>query len=189
VSIDPSSLSIRQFPDPVLRRRARPVDEINDEVRAVAERMIELMRAAPGVGLAAPQVGLGWRLFVAEVPPDEEGDDPDRDLSSDPPSATEGPQVYINPLLSDFERDLIPMTEGCLSLPDIEGEVRRPSRVTIEAANLDGTRIRRRAGGLLARVWQHEFDHLEGVLILDKMAPADRRKNKTRVKHLQAEAS
>ncbi len=162
---------------------------MDEGVRAVAERMIELMRAAPGIGLAAPQVGLPWRMFVVEVATDDEGADPGRDARADPPSATLGPEVYINPLLSGYSRDLVPMSEGCLSLPDIEGEVRRPSGVTIEATGLDGQRFTREGAGLLARVWQHEFDHLDGVLIIDKMTPADRRKNKSLVKQLEAQAS
>lgn len=187
MTVDPTQLQIRTFPDPVLRAKSREVDPNSDEVRAVARRMIDLMHEAPGVGLAANQVGLDWRLFVVDVLPDDE-DDQLRSLETDPPSATDGPQVYINPSLGSYSRDLVPFTEGCLSLPEIEGEVRRPSEVTISAINLIGDQISTKACGLLARVWQHENDHLDGVLILDRMIQADRKSNLPRVRELEASA-
>lgn len=166
---------------------SKEVDPNADEVRAVAQRMIELMHEAPGIGLAANQVGLDWRLFVIDVTPDAE-DDLLRSLEADPPSATDGPQVYINPSLRDFSRDLVPFNEGCLSLPDIEGEVRRPSQLTIAATNITGSQFSCRAGGLLARALQHEYDHLDGVLILDRMIQADRKSNLRRVRDLETSA-
>lgn len=126
--------------------------------------MVDLMRQAEGIGLAAPQVGLPWRLFVIDIPP---GDG--REVDTDPPTATEGPMVFVNPELSDPNRNLEPLEEGCLSLPDIRGDVIRPTEVTVNATGLDGQRFTMRAGGLLARCIQHEYDHLDGVLILDRM--------------------
>jgi peptide deformylase len=93
--------------------------------------------------------------------------------------------VYINPVLKDHQRDLVPFEEGCLSLPDIRGDVRRPSAVTIEALGLDGKPFRQRASGLLARCWQHEMDHLDGVLILDRMSQVSRLKNKAAISELE----
>jgi peptide deformylase len=188
MAADPAKLHIREFPDPTLRTRSHEVDAASEEVRAVALRMIDLMHEAPGGGLAANQVGLDWRLFVVDVMADVEKEDAFRSLAVDPPSATNGPQVYVNPKLGDFSRDLVPYTEGCLSLPGIEGEVRRPSQVTISAVNLDGEPFSLRADGLLARVWQHEFDHLEGVLILDRMIQADRKRNQRAIRDLEASA-
>lgn len=145
--------------------------------------MIELMFEAEGIGLAAPQIGLNWRLFVAHVPANEE-----RSTESDPPTATAEPVVYINPVLSDPKGELVAYEEGCLSLPDITGEVMRPEHITISATDLEGQRFTRTAGGLLARCWQHEFDHLEGVLIIDRMTQMSRLKNRTAVKRLERAA-
>ena len=180
MQVMPSSLSIVVYPDAVLRRRALPVPAVNDEVRAVAERMIRLMFEAEGIGLAAPQVGLSWRLFVAHVP---EGDD--RSASEVPPSATLTPQVYINPVLSKPVGELKAMEEGCLSLPEIRGDVYRPQTITMSALGLDGQPLVRTATGLLARCWQHEIDHLDGTLIIDRMTQMSRLKNRSAVRDLE----
>ncbi len=147
--------------------------------------MMELMREAEGIGLAANQVGLAWRMFVAHVP---HSDDPEdwRSLKTDPVSATEGPVVYINPTLSQPERDLVTYEEGCLSLPEIRGDVRRASAITMNAISLTGGSFSMRAGGLLARCWQHEVDHLDGVLILDRMTHISRMKTRAAVKRLES---
>lgn len=167
--MDVSSLHILHYPHPALRRRAEPVETVTDEVLAVARRMLELMHAAPGVGLAAPQIGLSWRLFVAN-PTGEPADD----------------RVFVNPEIVDPSRDVAPMEEGCLSLPDVRGEVRRPIRATVRATGLDGEAFELTSDALPARVWQHETDHLDGVLILDKMAPMDRLANRRTLKALEA---
>ncbi len=187
MGVDVGNLRIVSYPASVLRKRAEAVPAVTDEVREVARRMIELMFEAEGVGLAAPQVGLGWRMFVCHVP---ESDDPEdeRSLTSDPVSATRDPMVCINPVLSEPERDLVSYEEGCLSLPDIRGDVRRPSAITLTAQGLDGKRFTLRGYGLLARCWQHEFDHLEGVLILDRMTQPSKIKNRQAVRSLEAEA-
>ena len=169
--VDPLSLRIVTYPDPVLRQPAEAVTEFNDEVRGVAHRMLELMREAPGVGLAAPQVGLSWRVFVAN-PTGEPGDD----------------RVFINPEIVEASRDVAAMEEGCLSLPEIRGEVQRPRRVTVRAIDLDGERFELTSDELPARVWQHEIDHLDGVLIIDKMTRMDRLANRRPLKALEAGA-
>ena len=184
MSINPEQLTIVVYPAPVLRTRASPIEAVTDEVREVARRMFQLMHEAEGIGLAANQVGLAWRLFVADVPHSDDPED-ERSLLTDPVSATERPTVYINPVLKDHQRDLVPFEEGCLSLPDIRGDVRRPSAVTIEALGLDGKPFRQRASGLLARCWQHEMDHLDGVLILDRMSQVSRLKNKAAISELE----
>lgn len=176
-----AELRIVSYPAPVLRSKGEPIETIGDEVRALAMRMIELMHEAEGVGLAAPQVGLAIRMFVAHVPPDD-----DRSPDDTPPTATPTPRVYINPELSDYARDLVGFDEGCLSLPGITGEVRRPSEVSITATGLDGVRFTERGAGLLARCWQHEMDHLDGVLIIDRMTQRSRMKNRAAVRDLEA---
>lgn len=169
--VDPLRLRIVTYPASVLRQPARPVDEVTDEVRAVAQRMLDLMHEAPGVGLAAPQVGVSWRIFVAN-PTGEPG----------------GDRVFINPEIADASRDVAAMEEGCLSLPEIRGEVQRPRRVTVRATDLEGERFELTSEELAARVWQHEIDHLDGVLIIDKMARMDRLANRKPLKALEAGA-
>jgi peptide deformylase len=177
--VDPSSLAVVHDPDPILRRKAATI-VLTDEVRAVARAMIELMKDEEGIGLAAPQVGLAWRLFVAHVPPGE-----GRKPADDPATCQASPMVYINPVLSAPEGPVEPFEEGCLSLPDIRGTVFRPPVITITATDLEGTKFTHRAGGLLARCWQHEIDHLDGVQIIDKMPPAFRMRAKPILKELE----
>ncbi len=169
--VDPSRLVILHHPAPVLRQKAEPVDPASAEVRAVAERMIQLMHEAPGVGLAAPQVGLPWRLFVANWT-GEEGDD----------------HVFFNPELSELSRDVERNDEGCLSLPKVTVEVMRSVGATVTATGLDGQRFSLTEEGFGARVWQHESDHLDGVLILDKMSRLDKLANRRAVAELEGGA-
>ncbi len=180
MSIDAPSLHIVLYPAAVLRAKAKTVEKVTDEVRKVARRMVELMRQAEGIGLAAPQVGLSWRMFVAHVPP---GDG--RSHTDDPPTATDGPQFYINPKLLVPVGAPVPYEEGCLSLPDIRGDVLRPPAITISALDLQGKPFTQTASGLLARCWQHEMDHLDGVLILDRMTQMSRLKNRAAIKDME----
>lgn len=184
--VDPTSLSIVHYPADVLRKRAVAVPAVTAEVREVALRMIALMHEAEGIGLAAPQVGLPWRLFVAHVPEDPEDD---RSISSDPVTATAAPTVYINPVLSDPQGIVEPYDEGCLSLPNITGEVLRPPQITITALDLEGKPFTSRGAGLLARCWQHESDHLDGVLILDRMSQLSRLRSRRAIKELERAAT
>ncbi len=187
MTIDPQSLAIRIYPDPVLRQKATLVEGATDHVREVAARMIDLMQEARGIGLAAPQVGLSWRLFVAHVPPSivEERGDEDEPAPEGTQDTTEHPVAFINPRLSDYSRDLVPWDEGCLSIPEITGHVRRPSCVTVTAMGLDGQEFSIAASGLLARCIQHEFDHLEGVLIIDKFTQLAKVKNRAAIRELE----
>lgn len=180
MTVDPASLNILHYPHPALRAKAEPVAAGCDEVRRVALRMIELMSLAEGIGLAAPQVGLPWRVFVCHVPP-MEGRSPD----SDPAGATHQPTVYVNPVLSAPAGPVEPAGEGCLSIPDVVGCVLRPPIITISAIDLEGRPFTRTAHGLLARCWQHECDHLDGVLILDRMAQMDRLRNRRLIRELE----
>lgn len=174
MAVDIDKLRIVHYPDPILRQKTPPISDVTDEVRAVAVRMLELMHEAPGVGLAAPQVGLPWRMFVANA-------HPEHDRSED--------KVFINPVLRDAGRELEDYEEGCLSLPDILAEVRRPKQITIDALDIDGKPFTMTSDTLWARVWQHEFDHLEGVLIIDRMTPLDRTANRRALRELEQEAS
>ncbi len=168
MTTDVAALQIVHYPDPVLRAKAKPIEVINDEVRRVAKRMIELMHQAPGVGLAAPQVGLSWRMFVANAT-----GDPKDDL------------VFINPVLSSPSRQTHEREEGCLSLPEITGVIRRPMAITITALDLEGQEFVLTSAELPARIWQHETDHLDGVLIVDRMSPMDRLANEKKWRELE----
>ncbi len=172
MSVDPAQLRIVTWPHPVLLQGSEPVDPADENVRAVARRMLELMREADGVGLAAPQVALPWRLFVTHAP---EIDPVDR--------------VFINPELKLGRGELITEEEGCLSLPGINVQVRRPDEAEITAVNLEGQSVTRSASGMLARIWQHESDHLNGVVLVHKMNPMDRLATRKTLKELKAAVS
>jgi len=182
VSVSTEQLRIVTYPAGVLKKRAAPMVAVTPQMRTVAMQMLTLMHLAKGIGLAAPQVGLSWRMFVVEIPEDAEDE---RSAWADPPTATDGPLVFINPVLSRPEGDLEPFEEGCLSLPEIRGEVMRPSVITVRAMDLEGKPFELRAGGLLARCVQHEFDHLEGTLIIDRMTQVSRLKVRSKVRALE----
>jgi len=166
--VKPGQLRILHYPAPVLRTVAQPVPEATDEVRRVAQQMLHLMHEARGVGLAAPQVGLSWRLFV-----------------SNPTAEPEDDRVFINPKLSSPSPDTHTHEEGCLSLPHIHGDITRPVRITIDALDENGRPFQLTSDELPARVWQHEIDHLDGILILDRMPAIDKVANKQAVLELE----
>ena len=142
-------LRIRTFGEPVLRQRAREVDRITDLHRKLVADMFDTMRDAPGVGLAAPQVGVLERIFVWEIEADN--------------------GVLVNPVIVRRSQDTNEAEEGCLSLPGLAYPVERASEVVVEALDLDGSPQTLEAGELLARVFQHETDHLDGVLFTDRL--------------------
>jgi peptide deformylase len=148
---------IRQYPDPVLRMRARPVEAVDDDVRRLAERMTQLMIDANGVGLAATQVGVLRRIFVFRQRDDEEA------------------TALVNPSVVEGGTELVTDDEGCLSLQGVLVPVERRVAVTVEAVDLGGKQVRLELDGYEARVVQHEFDHLDGVLILDRTTAEARR--------------
>lgn len=168
MNYSPDQLRLVFYPNPVLCAGAHPIDPITDEVQRVAQRMLEIMHEAPGVGLAAPQVGLKWRLFVTNPT-----GQPDNDL------------IFINPVITPISREWSDEEEGCLSLPHITAKIRRPKAVSISALDLDGTPFQMQNDDLAARVWQHETDHLDGVLILDRMSKLDRLANRTPIRELE----
>jgi peptide deformylase len=153
-------LPIVEVPDPRLRQTSSPVEKVDAEVRALVADMFETMYAAPGIGLAAIQVGVARRILVIDLQePEEEGGEPVRD-----------PRVFINPeILEHSDRD-VPYTEGCLSVPDQYAEVDRPDRIRARWLDLDGNVREEEIEGLLATCLQHEMDHLEGVLFIDHLS-------------------
>ena len=148
-------LPLRVLGDPVLREETKPVGAITEEVRRLIDDMFETMYAARGIGLAAPQVGRTERLAVIDV--DDE------------------PMVLINPEILESSRATEKAEEGCLSIPEVYGDVERPSTVRIRAMDRDGNVFEREATGLLARCMQHEIDHLHGKMFIDYMSVLKKR--------------
>lgn len=166
VAVD--KLTVVHYPDPRLRKVCEPVTEFDGDLKALVDRMFELLRAGSGIGLAGPQVGVLKRLFVMNIT----GEDKDN-------------MVFINPEIRDMHGSR-EAEEGCLSLPEVYVQVRRAARCTIKAQNLKSEPIELEGEDLLGRVWQHETDHLNGTLILDRMGPSDKIATKKRLKELEA---
>jgi peptide deformylase len=158
---------------PVLREKCAQVDVVDDDVRVLVRDMMETMYHSSGIGLAAPQVGLTTRVIVVD-PRDEE-------------ETRRNPIALVNPQVvwSSKEKDKAP--EGCLSIPGMEDVVQRPASVVVEGLDPDGDEVRIEAEGLLSRVLQHEIDHLDGVLFVDRLTPLKRRIFMKKWKKLQAE--
>jgi peptide deformylase len=168
--------TIVTLPDPVLRRKARPVTVFDKGLQTLIDDMIETMRDAPGVGLAAPQVGISDRLIVVEYAEPPEDDD---ELSPDPgqnggKQATERkpvkPKLYVmaNPEIVKASEEVVSGVEGCLSVPGLVGEVDRFAAIQIKGQNRRGQPMKVKAEGWLARIFQHEIDHVNGVVFPDR---------------------
>ena len=172
------------YPDPVLRQVGARVETVTEEVRALAADMIETMYDAHGVGLAAPQVGASLQLAVVDVSYDEECISYLR-VNGEEKSLTDiCPLVFINPHLESMgprEAD----TEGCLSFPDLRGEISRPSEVKATLETLDGEKLVIETDGLFARALQHEIDHLFGRLFIDRMSSARKLAIRGRLREMQ----
>lgn len=151
-------LVIRTVPDPILRTATTPVTDFSAELTKLADLMRDAMHAHRGMGLAAPQIGESIQLFIIEYAGSE-------DDSAIPFAA------YVNPTISWSSLNTAVANEGCLSIPNTEGSVRRPKRITMDAYDLNGKAVRVKARGLQARIIQHEIDHLHGVLFIDKTEP------------------
>jgi peptide deformylase len=153
-------LPIIETPDPLLRQKSTPVEQVTDELRQLIDDMFETMYAAPGIGLAAVQVGVPKRILVIDLQdPEEEGGEPVRD-----------PRVFINPEILEASEEVQPYNEGCLSVPEMYAEVVRPARVRARWLDRDGTAYEEELTGFLAVVLQHEMDHLEGILFIDHLS-------------------
>lgn len=180
-------LPIRKYGDPILRVKGKRIETVDEEVRALAENMLETMHAANGVGLAAQQVGHALQLTVLDVSQVEDRPSTlklNGVVIEDLPAAM--PLVLLNPILRlNEETDL--GTEGCLSFPDITAEIDRAHSVELEAETLEGEKIQIEASGLLSRALQHEADHLNGILFIDRMSSAAKASHSSRLKRLQKE--
>jgi len=157
------------YPDPLLRRPAAPVAAFDEELAAIVAGMFERMYASKGVGLAAPQVGLKKRILVLN--------------SSGKP---EDELVLVNPTIVERSGPPTLFEEGCLSFPGIYAEVERPENCKVRAFRADGTPLEETFGGFVSRIVQHEYDHLEGVLLVDRMSSADRVRHKAALEDLVA---
>ncbi|MDD9975442.1 MAG: peptide deformylase [Candidatus Poribacteria bacterium] len=154
-------LQLRYYGDPVLRKRAEPVAEITEAERQLAEQMLETLYATGnGIGLAATQVGVLKRVIIVDI-----GEEDDEEYE---------PLVLFNPELLSSDGEIV-AEEGCLSIPDVTADVKRPESIVVEGVNLQREAIRIEADGLLARVLQHEIDHLNGVLFIDRISGLKRR--------------
>lgn len=163
----PDKLPIVVYPAPGLRVRCAPVEAFDEKLATLARNMIATMHANEGVGLAAPQVGVPIRLFVCNETGKPEDD-----------------RVFVNPVLSELEGS-VTGDEGCLSIPGVTVAVRRAERCAIAAVDVQGRPISASGAGLLARCWQHEVDHLDGRLIIDRMSEADQIANRKKLRELE----
>jgi peptide deformylase len=163
-----AKLPILHFPDPRLRTRAKPVSVVDDNIRQLAEDMLETMYDAPGIGLAATQVNQHIRMLVLDISEDKSA-----------------PRVFINPVITPLTPDCVPYEEGCLSVPGSYDEVQRPARIRVEALDRNGQPFTLETDGLLAVCLQHEVDHLDGKLFVDYLSPLKRQRIKTKLEKLQ----
>ena len=162
-----TELQIVTLPDEVLRKKARPVAKFDDELQTLIDNMIETMRAANGVGLAAPQIGQSLQLAVIETLPKED------ENGEDIPNSREL-FVIVNPRIVWESREVIDGIEGCLSIPGYVGEVERAYAVRVRAQDRRGKPLKLRLKGWTARIFQHEIDHLDGVLYIDKLTDREK---------------
>jgi len=157
------------YPEPILRKPADPVPAFDAELERIVTGMFERMFESRGVGLAAPQVGLKKRILVLNPSGDRKDD-----------------LVLVNPTITARSGPDTTFDEGCLSFPGIYAEVRRPDRCTVTAFDVKGQKIEREFDGFVSRIIQHEYDHLEGILLVDRMSPADKQKNRAALEELVA---
>ena len=177
-------LSIMQYGDPILRAKGKQIEKIDDYIRALAANMIETMHAANGIGLAAQQVGEALQLAVLDISQIEDRPSGLNLNGSDVDPTTSMPLVLINPEI-ELGGETEVGIEGCLSFPEITGQIERAEFTMARARNLEGDKIEIVATGLLARAIQHEVDHLNGILFIDRMNSAAKAALSSRLKRLQ----
>jgi len=165
--IDVEKCRITHYPSEILVGRAQPVEKIDEDIRRLVDKMIEIMVANKGIGLAAPQAGVPLRLFI---------------ISLD--GSKENVKVFVNPTVTP-DGELAVTEEGCLSVPGIYAKIRRYSECEVTAANLDGEEFIEQAEGLYARALQHEYDHIEGMTIVSRMGQTARIAHRKQLKRLQ----
>jgi len=164
--IDVDKCKITYYPAPVLRGRAAPVEQIDDTIRRLVEKMAEILVEKKGIGLAAPQAGVGLRLFIVSLS-----------------GTREDVRAYINPTVTSHG-DLEETEEGCLSVPGVWAKIRRYKKATVTATDLAGNPFTEEAEGLYARCLQHEYDHIEGTVIVNRMGEAARIAHRRQLKRL-----
>ncbi len=177
-------LSILQYGDPILRAKGKQIEKIDDHIRDLAANMIETMHAANGIGLAAQQVGDALQLTVLDVSQIEDRPSTLKLNGKDVDPTASMPLVLINPEI-ELSGETETGTEGCLSFPEITGEIERAELAMARAQTLEGDKIEIEASGLLARAIQHEVDHLNGILFIDRMNSAAKAALSSRLKRLQ----
>ena len=166
---------IIEIPDPRLKQVSAPVESFDNDLRTLVSDMFETMYDAPGIGLAAIQVGVPLRVLVIDLQPDDPDAEPEvctahGDHHHTHQPTRKEPRVFINPVITPVAEDLSVYSEGCLSVPDIYAEVTRPAIIDARWQDLDGTVHEARIDGLLATCLQHEMDHLEGILFIDHLS-------------------
>ena len=161
------------YGNPVLRKKSEPVKEVTAEIRALADRMLGIMYAQDGIGLAAEQIGHTEAVFVLDVPP--AADKNEQGLPNNP--GVKMPQAFINPEIIGVSEETAVAEEGCLSFPKLYIPVERPAEVVLRYLDRDGNQQILNAKGLLARAIQHEYDHLTGILLVDHMSTASKLKH------------
>ncbi len=178
-------LPIAKYGNPVLRRKGAPIAELTPDLRRLIDDMLETMKAAAGVGLAAQQVGHALQLAVIDV---RDAQDRPSAMAIDGQTvdpALHMPMVLVNPVLT-LLGDYALGPEGCLSFPDVYADIPRPEAVEVQATNEKGESLRFRAGGLLSRAIQHEYDHLQGILFIDRMDADTRRQLRAELESMQS---
>jgi peptide deformylase len=179
-------LPIVKYGDPILRARGKRVVKVDERIRELASNMLETMHAANGVGLAAQQVGEALQLTVVDVSDVEDRPSTLRLNGEEVDPRLAMPLVLLNPVL-EVEGETITGPEGCLSFPEINADIDRAEVVVVKAETLEGDRLELEASGLLARAMQHEVDHLNGILFIDRMSSAAKASLASRLKRLQKE--
>ncbi|HEY6070020.1 MAG TPA: peptide deformylase [Chthoniobacterales bacterium] len=179
-------LSILQYGDPVLRAKGKRIEQIDDRTRELAANMIETMHAANGVGLAAQQIGEAVQVTVLDVSQVEDRPTTMKLNGQEVDPKTVMPLVLVNPQI-ELGRETEPGTEGCLSFPEVTGEIDRAKSIHVRAQNLDGEAIEIETTGFLARAIQHEVDHLNGILFIDRMSSGAKASLSSKLKKLQKE--
>jgi len=158
-------LEIKKYPDPILKKKCQEVEEVTPEIKKLIEDMIETMEKNDGVGLAAPQVGILKRVIIVET--------------------EKGPQGFINPKIIKKTKETEMDSEGCLSVPGIFLKIKRWKGVEIEALNKEGEKVQFKTTGLIARIFQDEIDHLNGILIIDRVNPIERLRLRKKLKQIK----
>jgi len=179
-------LLIRKYGDPALRLKGKPVAEVDSRIRELADNMLETMRAANGIGLAAQQVGEALQITVVDISAVEDRPSTMAWNGREVNPNDHMPLIILNPRIETGPEKEI-ASEGCLSFPEISADIERAGWAKVEAQTLDGERVEIEATGLLARALQHEIDHLNGILFIDRMSSAAKAGLSSKLKRLQKE--